>query len=89
MSGSVINGMADLRAVIETSLGGVCSHDPVCDAVHRVLDPESPASDFYCCRRTGSLCEAIYDAYYDVKSGDRAEAICGAVQRWISTSNAG
>lgn len=87
MSGSVTDGMAALRTAIQTSLGGGCSHEPVCEAVHRVVDPDSPASDSYCCRITGSLCEAIYDAYYEVrKSDDRAEAIFEAVLRWISAS---
>jgi hypothetical protein len=86
-SPGVNDGMVDLRTVIQTSLGGGCSHEPVCDAVHRVLDPDSPSSDSYCCRMTGSLCEAIYDAYYEVrKSDDRAEAIFGAVQCWIIAS---
>ena len=85
--GRVGKGDADLRAVVVASLGGGCSHEPVCQAVHRFLEPDSPTSDSYCCRATGSLCEAIYDAYYEgATSGDRVEAIVGAVGRWRDAS---
>jgi len=73
----------DLRTVIADHLGASCCHEPVCDAVHQALVPLSPTSDHYCCRSTGSLCEAIYDGYYDGSvTGDRVETIHRAVQRW-------
>ena len=73
----------DLRTIIATSADGACTHEPVCEAVHRALEPDTPTSDYYCCRSTGSLCEAIYDGFYDgVASGDRIEAILVSVRRW-------
>jgi hypothetical protein len=87
MSLNVGDRVADLRTVIGSSLGGVCGHGQVCDAVHNALNPSSPASDSYCCRATGSLCEAIYDAYYEgMKSDDRVGTIHAAVQSWIGAT---
>lgn len=66
-------------------MGSDCSHELVCVAVHRALEPESVTSDHYCCRSTGSLCEAVYDGYYDgIVSGDRVETIYRAVAQWGS-----
>ncbi len=81
--------LVDLRDVVTSNLGGSCSHEPVCAAVHRVIDPDTPTSDYYCCRATGSLCEAIYNAYYDgMTSGDRVGDICRAIEAWCSRSMA-
>jgi hypothetical protein len=77
----------DIRDVVASNLGGSCSHERVCAAVHRAVDPDTPTSDDYCCRATGSLCEAIYNAYYDgMTSGDRVDTICRAVDAWCSRS---
>jgi hypothetical protein len=77
------SSLQDLRAVIAANLGGSCSHERVCEAVHQALESDTPASDVYCCHATGSLCEAVYNGYYDgMNSGDRVETILFAVQRW-------
>jgi hypothetical protein len=79
------SAVVDLRAVIADNLGSNCSHESVCDAVHQVLEPGTLTSDHYCCRSTGSLCEAVYDGYYDgIISGDRVDTIYRAVTRWSS-----
>jgi hypothetical protein len=77
--------VVDLRAVIADNLGSDCSHEPVCQAIHHELEPGSLTTDHYCCGSTGSLCEAVYDGYYDgIASGDRVETIYHAVTQWSS-----
>jgi hypothetical protein len=84
----VFGGRLDLRGVIASSLTGGCTHEPVCAAVHRMLEPGTPTSDYYCCRATGSLCEAIYDAYYEgATSGQRVAVIYQAVLDWLAESH--
>jgi hypothetical protein len=75
----------DLHEIIAENLGSGCSHEPLCVAVHQALEPGTLTSDLYCCRSTGSLCEAVYDGYYDgIVNGDRVETIYRAVTRWES-----
>jgi hypothetical protein len=75
----------ELHDVIAANLGSGCSHEPVCLAVHRTVAAKSPTSDHYCCRATGSLCEAVYDGYYDgIRTGDRVGEIHRSVVAWMS-----
>ena len=77
----------ELHDVIAANLGSGCSHEPVCRAVHRVVAPDAPTSDHYCCRATGSLCEAVYDGYYDgIRTGDRVGEIHRSVVGWLAHS---
>ncbi len=71
----------DLYEVIDQNLGSGCNHEPVCLAVHRSVTPSSPTSDHYCCRATGSLCQAVYDG---IRSGDRVGEIHRSVVAWMS-----
>ncbi len=82
------DGGGGLREVIAGNLGSGCSHEPVCLAVHRAVAPASPTSGHYCCRATGSLCEAVYDGYYDgIRAGDLVGAVHAAVVTWLAGSD--
>jgi len=77
----------ELHEVIAANLGSGCNHEPVCLAIHLFVEPSSPTSDHYCCRATGSLCEAIYDGYYDgIRTGDQVGAIQRSVEVWAARS---
>jgi len=87
--GRIGSGDVGLHEVIAANLGSGCNHEPVCLAIHLFVEPSSPTSDHYCCRATGSLCEAIYDGYYDgIRTGDRVGAIQRSVEAWTIRSDA-